>query len=93
LGGAPVDAVARAFGVTFARVAVEGDGEYTSAVTAPSLPADVSPIVLGIHGLQPHIKRHALIWRRGRLRANLKHLTTYSSCADPERPTTRPTWA
>ena len=76
-GRGPVDAVARAFGVTFARVAVEGDGEYTSAVTAPSLPSDISPVVLGIHGLQPHIKRHALIAPRA-LRANLKQLTTYS---------------
>ncbi len=59
-GRGSVDAVGRAFRVTFARVAVEGDGEYTSAVTAPSLPADVSPIVLGIHGLQPHIKRRPL---------------------------------
>jgi len=59
-GRGTVDTVARAFQVTFARVAVEGDREYTSAVTAPSLPADVSPIVLGIHGLQPHIRRRVL---------------------------------
>jgi hypothetical protein len=71
-GRGSVDAVARAFGVTFARVAVEGDGEYTSAVTAPSLPTDLSPIVLGIHGLQPHIKRHALIApRAARLKVQL----------------------
>ena len=75
-GRGSVDAVARAFGVTFARVTVEGDGEYTSAVTAPSLPTDIAPIVLGIHGLQPHIKRHALIAPRT-LRANAKELTTY----------------
>ena len=59
-GRGSVGAVGRAFHVAFARVAVKGDGEYTSAVTAPSLPADVSPIVLGIHGLQPHIKRRPL---------------------------------
>jgi sugar lactone lactonase YvrE len=55
-----VDGVARAFQVSFARV-VAGDGrEFTSAVTAPSLPGDISPVVLGIHGLQPHIRRHPL---------------------------------
>jgi sugar lactone lactonase YvrE len=58
-GRGSVDAVAGAFQVTFARVAV-ADGEFTSAVTAPSLPADISASVLGIHGLQPHIRRHPL---------------------------------
>ncbi|HXN35288.1 MAG TPA: immunoglobulin domain-containing protein, partial [Opitutaceae bacterium] len=58
-GRGPVDAVAGAFQVTFARVAV-ADGEFTSAVTAPSLPTDVSAAVLGIHGLQPHIRRRPL---------------------------------
>jgi hypothetical protein len=58
-GRGSVDAVARAFQVDFARVSAT-DGEYTSAVTAPSLPADVSAPVLGIHGLQPHIRRHPL---------------------------------
>jgi hypothetical protein len=45
-------------GVTFARVATV-DGEFTSAVTAPSLPPDISGVVLGIDGLQPHILMHA----------------------------------
>src|SRR5580658_4627100 len=54
-----VDAVGKAFQVAFARV-VTSDGEFTSAVTAPSLPSDISPAVVGIHGLQPHIRRHAL---------------------------------
>ncbi len=58
-GRGSVDAVARAFQVDFARVAA-ADGEFTSAVTAPSLPAGISPAVLGIHGLQPHIRRHTL---------------------------------
>lgn len=31
---------------------------YTSAVTAPSLPAHIAPPVLGINGLQPHIQLH-----------------------------------
>jgi hypothetical protein len=55
----PVEAVGSAFQVSFARV-VTADGEFTSAVTAPSLPSDLSPVVLGIHGLQPHIRRHPL---------------------------------
>jgi sugar lactone lactonase YvrE len=58
-GQASVSAVARAFQVTFARVAANG-AEYTSAVAAPSLPADLAASVLGIHGLQPHIRRHPL---------------------------------
>jgi hypothetical protein len=58
-GRGSVDAVAAAFNVSFARVAT-ADGEFTSAVTAPSLPSDLSPLVLGIHGLQPHIRRRPL---------------------------------
>jgi len=58
-GRGSVDAVARAFQVAFARVA-KGGAEYTSAVSAPSLPADIAPVVLGIHGLQPHIRAHIL---------------------------------
>lgn len=46
-----------ALGVTFARV-VTGDGEFTSAVTAPSIPGDISNILLGITGLEPHILMH-----------------------------------
>jgi kumamolisin len=52
-----VAGIANAFGVTFARVAT-GDGEFTSAITAPSLPADIAPAVLGIDGLQPHVRAH-----------------------------------
>jgi len=58
-GRGTVDAVARAFQVTFARVATD-EGEFTSAVTAPSLPADIAAAVVGVHGLQPHIRRHRL---------------------------------
>jgi sugar lactone lactonase YvrE len=56
----PVSAVAQALGVTFARVVGRDGAEYTSAVTAPSLPGDVSPAVLGIHGLQQHIRQRPL---------------------------------
>ncbi len=56
--------VSRAFGVAFARVAVS-DGEYTSAVGAPMIPADLAPVVLGVNGLQPefrlrHVRSRAL---------------------------------
>ena len=59
-GRGSVDAVAAAFGVAFARVTAADGLEFTSAVTAPSLPNDLSPAVLGIHGLQPHIRRRVL---------------------------------
>jgi kumamolisin len=53
-----VSAVSRAFGVQFARVAVS-DGEYTSAVTEPAVPADLAPVVLSVNGLQPQFRlRH-----------------------------------
>ncbi len=58
-GRGTVDAVASTFAVSFARVRRNGD-EFTSAVTSPSLPAGISPLVLGIHGLQPHIQRRPL---------------------------------
>jgi kumamolisin len=49
--------VQTALQVTLARVSLEGT-EYTSAVTAPSLPANLSPLVVGVNGLQPHIRAH-----------------------------------
>jgi kumamolisin len=52
-----VSTLSRAFEVTFARVAT-ADGEFTSAVTAPSLPGAFSGTVLGVGGLQPHIRMH-----------------------------------
>jgi len=53
----PVNRIAEVFQTTFARVADEG-GEYTSAVTAPSVPVGLAPAVLGINGLQPHLRLH-----------------------------------
>jgi kumamolisin len=44
----------RALNVTFARVQFHGE-EHTSAITAPSLPADIARPVLSINGLQPHL--------------------------------------
>ncbi len=49
--------VQNAFQVTFARVA-NADGEFTSAVTAPSVPAALAPALVGINGLQPHLRKH-----------------------------------
>src|ERR1035438_8892410 len=46
--------ISAVLGMTFARVAT-GDGEFTSAVTAPTLPQDLAAFVLGIDGLQPHL--------------------------------------
>jgi hypothetical protein len=48
-----VDRVAQSFRTTFNRIVHDG-ADYTSAVTAPSLPASLARTVRGIHGLQPH---------------------------------------
>jgi len=52
-----VSQIARAFKVTFARVTSKGR-EYTSAVTTPSVPANIAPLLIGINGLQPHLHPH-----------------------------------
>jgi kumamolisin len=49
--------IAQSLKVNFARVTSEGK-EYTSAVTAPGVPAHVSSLLVGINGLQPHIRAH-----------------------------------
>ena len=59
-GSGSVAAVQQAFHTRFARVAAHG-AEYTSAVTPPSLPAEIAAAVLGIHGLQPHIRPRSLM--------------------------------
>jgi kumamolisin len=43
--------------VNFARVTFEGS-EYTSAITAPSVPSAIAPLLVGINGLQPHLRAH-----------------------------------
>jgi alpha-tubulin suppressor-like RCC1 family protein len=48
---------ATAFSVQLGRVET-ADGEFTSAVTAPSLPDEIASVVAGIRGLQPHLIRH-----------------------------------
>jgi len=47
------------FQMSFARVAFEG-GEYTSAVSAPSVPTSLATAVLGLNGLQPQFHAHKL---------------------------------
>jgi kumamolisin len=61
-----VSQVRKALGVSFARVAVDGM-EYTSAITAPSVPAAYSSLLLGINGLQPHIRAHRHFLRKADL--------------------------
>jgi kumamolisin len=56
--------VARAFGIAFARVAA-ADGEYTSAVSEPSVPAELSGVVLSVNSLQPQLRlRHISVAAR-----------------------------
>ncbi len=49
--------VQQALQVNFTKVAARGE-TFTSATTAPSLPAAVAVPVLGINGLQPHVQPH-----------------------------------
>jgi sugar lactone lactonase YvrE len=49
--------VGNAFQASFARVASEG-AEFTSAITAPSVPAELAPKLIGVNGLQPHLRKH-----------------------------------
>jgi len=55
---APVSRIRDALDVSFARVAYLGK-EYTSAISAPSVPADLAPALVGINGLQPHLRMRA----------------------------------
>jgi kumamolisin len=52
-----VSRISQAMGVSFARVSADGT-EYTSAITAPRVPGSLAPALLGINGLQPHIRAH-----------------------------------
>ena len=54
---APVGKVAQAMHANFARVAYRG-AEFTSAITAPAAPATITPLLVGINGLQPHLRPH-----------------------------------
>jgi kumamolisin len=52
-----ISQIERSLGVNFARVGT-ADGEFTSAISAPSLPEELSGTVLAINGLQPHLRMH-----------------------------------
>jgi sugar lactone lactonase YvrE len=57
---AAVARVGQAFGVQMARISA-ADGEYTAAVTAPRVPAEIADCILGVNGLQPQLRlRH--VW-------------------------------
>lgn len=51
--------IAEILRVSFARVAND-EGEFTSAITAPSVPTALAPALIGINGLQPHLRAHKL---------------------------------
>ena len=53
----PVSQLTGKFSMKFARVMQDGT-EYTSAITAPVVPADIRPLLIGINGLQPHLHPH-----------------------------------
>jgi kumamolisin len=57
-----VKQIQQATGAAFARVNSH-DKEYTSAITAPSAPASISPLLIGINGLQPHLRPHRHLMR------------------------------
>lgn len=52
-----VSQIQKALQVNFARVTFEGS-EYTSAITSPTVADTVSSLLVGINGLQPHIRAH-----------------------------------
>ncbi len=45
------------FQTDFARVASDGL-EFSSAITAPSVPESLAPVLVGVNGLQPHLRKH-----------------------------------
>ncbi|HEV8073864.1 MAG TPA: protease pro-enzyme activation domain-containing protein, partial [Opitutaceae bacterium] len=52
-----VSQIENSLGVHFARVAT-ADGEFTSAISTPNLPEELSGAVLAINGLQTHLQMH-----------------------------------
>ncbi|HUB66114.1 MAG TPA: protease pro-enzyme activation domain-containing protein [Candidatus Methylacidiphilales bacterium] len=59
-----VSQIQQAFKVNFARVTLEGK-EYTSAISAPRMPASLAPLLIGVNGLQPHIRPHKHLIKQG----------------------------
>ena len=58
-----VSQVQKAMQLSFGKVSYEGKS-YTSAVTMPTIPSNLSGAVLGVNGLQPHIHPHKHIVMR-----------------------------
>ncbi len=69
-----VSQISSALGASFARVATT-DGEFTSAISAPSVPQEIAPLILGISGLQPHILAHSPTIEPNGLTENFVHPT------------------
>lgn len=53
----PVSMVSTAFQVAVGKVTTP-DGQFTSAIDAPTIPASIANVVLGISGLQPYLRAH-----------------------------------
>ncbi len=49
--------------LTFARVS-NGSAEFTSAISAPSVPAAIAPLLVGVNGLQPNVRPHRHLIQR-----------------------------
>jgi kumamolisin len=54
---ATIAQIEHSLGANFVRVAT-ADGQFSSAINAPNLPAELSGAVLSIDGLQPHLRLH-----------------------------------
>jgi hypothetical protein len=63
--------IQQAMRVRLARVTLQGE-EYTSAITAPSVPSSLAPLLVGVNGLQPHIRMHKHPTHPGHLTTPLK---------------------
>ena len=63
------ETVSRALAVELRTIRSQGV-EYVSAVSAPSIPASLAPILTGVTGLQPHLHLHTNLVRAVFSRAN-----------------------
>lgn len=72
--------VSAALDAAFARVSTD-DGEFSSAVSAPSVPAEFASVILGIDGLQPHIRMHAPILHEAAVTNVMGQVTPYDIAA------------
>ncbi len=52
-----VSQISAAFRTTFA-IVTTAEGEFTSAISEPSVPSNLAYLIQGIHGLQPHLSFH-----------------------------------